>query len=1050
MSFSCRRHSSTSPKMRLLRQKLQFSPSDGEDEPAEEDANSTGADSAFQELDSPVQSRQKSGKERSEQAGGSPEIQDEDRDFWEEEGFGSPSPLKSPSDFMRGSPSPRKCNRAYNSFSPESSYRREEREGSSSPIPDCPDTPPHKTFRKLRLFDTPHTPKSLLSKARASSGPGSVRLRGVALFKNRESSGKTSSDCKRNTTPHVNINPFTPDSVIIQSATLQKNNRKRTHWNDSCGEDMEASDGEFEDETIPPPKNEYCNGGSLSDALAENYRNMQYLTELELKDLLLQVARGLKYIHSTSLVHMDIKPSNIFISRKTVPSVDECDDDDGLSTSVVYKIGDLGHVTRVSNPKVEEGDSRFLANEVLQEDYRNLTKADIFALALTVISAAGAESMPTNGDKWHDIRQGKLPRIPQVLSLEFINLLKLMIHQDPEKRPSASALGKHPVLLTAARMSAEQLRIELNAEKFKNALLQKELKKAQMAKAVAEERVLFTDRMTTRSSAQTSNRASRLIGKKMNRSVQDNFNGLDFNRMCWTLCARKNLTKNTLLITDDDAFKIWCIFNFLTEDKYPLTLVTEEIEYLLRKLTEAMGGIWNEEKFEDYKIELNAKQQCLSVWELIELIGTGHFSKGMDRQTLSMGINEVFQELILDVLKQGYMMKKGHRRKNWTERWFVLKPNVLSYFVNENLTEKKGHVMLDGSCCVESLPDKEGKKCLFLIKCSGKSFEISASDKKKKQEWIQAIQTAVNLLKQGLPAPHKEARQKRKELRQKLQAEQEALEQRMKELQTANESKQRELETMRKTAVNLLKQGLPAPHKEARQKRKELRQKLQAEQEALEQRMKELQTANESKQRELETMRKKLQEDEASAAKEERRRQQTQTELHDRYRTDLEREKMVRQQMEEEVAQKSSELEQYLQRVRELEDMYRRLEESLEDERQARQDEETVRKLQARSETFTQAWLFVISSAVMHFVSQPGSKHVDPHPEEVMKKLENAANKTRSWKDKVAQHEGLIRLIQPGSKGPQLITNWGAAAFTEAELNLREKSWQEKKSNATE
>ncbi|XP_037109982.1 switch-associated protein 70b isoform X1 [Syngnathus acus] len=511
--------------------------------------------------------------------------------------------------------------------------------------------------------------------------------------------------------------------------------------------------------------------------------------------------------------------------------------------------------------------------------------------------------------------------------------------------------------------------------------------------------------------------------------VTDNFDRQDFDRMCWTLCSRKNLDQSQLLISNEDAFKIWCIFNFLSEDSYPPVIVTEEMEYFLRKLTEAMGGSWVEERFEDYKLQMlsqqQQQQQSISVWQLITLVGSGHFSKGIDRQSLSMGIQELYQELIMDVLKQGYMMKKGHKRKNWTERWFTLKPYSISYYVSEDLTEKKGDILLDEHCSVEALADKEGKKCLFFIRSSQKSFEISASDKKKKQEWIQAIQTCVNLLRAGRQAPHRESRHKRRELRLKQQADQEELRTKMKELQTANEAKQHELEDMRKA----------------------------------------------------------LEEAAAKAAEEEQRRLQTQVDLQDRYRVDLEREKMVRQQMEEQVAQKSTELEQYLQKVREMEDMYRRLEDALEDERRARQDEETVRKLQARlleEEATKRAELEEIHLKQQQAISETEAEKQELHKERlakdnalrdammqlqqleqdrqgaleqyqtVMKKLEDATNNTKTWKHKVAEHEGFIRLIQPGSKGHQMITNWGPAAFSDAELSLREKKWQEMKNQVTQ
>lgn len=51
--------------------------------------------------------------------------------------------------------------------------------------------------------------------------------------------------------------------------------------------------------------------------------------------------------------------------------------------------------------------------------------------------------------------------------------------------------------------------------------------------------------------------------------------------------------------------------------------------------------------------------------------------------------------------KQGYMWKKGHKRKNWNERWFLLKPDLISYYVGEDLMEKKGEISLNSKCYVE-------------------------------------------------------------------------------------------------------------------------------------------------------------------------------------------------------------------------------------------------------------------------------------------------------------------------------------------------------------
>lgn len=134
------------------------------------------------------------------------------------------------------------------------------------------------------------------------------------------------------------------------------------------------------------------------ESLEQYLYRCRHIPEERIWHILLDLLRGLKSLHDRNLIHLDIKLDNVLI-----------DDDD------TCKLADFGlviDVDKANNHQATEGDSRYMAPEILQGQFSKA--ADIFSLGIAMLELACYMDLPSNGPLWHELRQGKLPE-------EFIN-----------------------------------------------------------------------------------------------------------------------------------------------------------------------------------------------------------------------------------------------------------------------------------------------------------------------------------------------------------------------------------------------------------------------------------------------------------------------------------------------------------------------------------------------------------------------------------------------------------------------------------------------------
>uniref|UniRef100_A0A0B6ZPA0 non-specific serine/threonine protein kinase n=1 Tax=Arion vulgaris TaxID=1028688 RepID=A0A0B6ZPA0_9EUPU len=178
---------------------------------------------------------------------------------------------------------------------------------------------------------------------------------------------------------------------------------------------------------------QYCEGGDLYARLKE--QKGAPLEERQVVEWFVQIAMALQYMHERNILHRDLKTQNIFLTK-----------------SKIIKIGDLG-IARIldsanSMATTLIGTPYYMSPELFSNKPYN-HKSDVWALGCCVYEmttlkhAFNAKDM---NSLVYKILKGKMPPMPCQYSSELLILMRSMLHQDPEKRPSVNRILRDPYI----------------------------------------------------------------------------------------------------------------------------------------------------------------------------------------------------------------------------------------------------------------------------------------------------------------------------------------------------------------------------------------------------------------------------------------------------------------------------------------------------------------------------------------------------------------------------------------------------------------------------
>jgi hypothetical protein len=184
---------------------------------------------------------------------------------------------------------------------------------------------------------------------------------------------------------------------------------------------------------------DYCAVGSVKDLMKIT---LETLEEDQISQVCNEVLKGLSYLHSNGIIHLDVKAANILLTLDGIVKLA----DFGVSEQI-----QRGSMMITANDFI--GSPLYMAPEVILKGLHN-NKADIWSLGITLIEFA--EGRPPNTDvdnikKLLEVPNRPSPKLknPKEWSVSFNDILSKILIKEIEKRPTANELLLHPFVQSA-------------------------------------------------------------------------------------------------------------------------------------------------------------------------------------------------------------------------------------------------------------------------------------------------------------------------------------------------------------------------------------------------------------------------------------------------------------------------------------------------------------------------------------------------------------------------------------------------------------------------